>query len=89
MKLKYQFVVSTIDGNPVAVAVGQDNGRFNGMIRLNDSGEMIFKTLCDGDISQEELLRRFAAQYGVTEELARPSVLAFLDQLRQNGLLDE
>lgn len=89
MKLKYQFVVSTIDGKPVAVAVGRDNERFNGMIRLNASGEMIFKTLCEKDISLNDLLRCFAAQFGVTEEVAKPSVLAFLNQLRENDLLDE
>lgn len=38
MKLKYKFVVRNVSGKPVAVAVGQDNERFNGMIKLNPSG---------------------------------------------------
>ena len=89
MKLKYKFIVQRVSGKPVAVAVGQDNEKFNGMIKLNDSGEVIFKLLMDHDLTQEQLLTRFAAQYGVTEETAKPSVLAFIDQLRRGGLLCE
>ena len=45
MKLKYKFIVQNVSGKPVAVAVGKDNERFNGMITLNDSGAEIFKLL--------------------------------------------
>ncbi len=89
MKLRYKFIVQKVSGKPVAVAVGQDNEKFNGMIKLNDSGEVIFRLLMDGDFTQEEILSRFAAHYGVTEETAKPSVLAFMDQLRRGGLLSE
>jgi hypothetical protein len=89
MKLKYKFVVRNVRGKPVAVAVGKDNELFNGMIKLNSSGEWIFSTLNHGPITQDELLSRFVTQFGTTEDLAKPSVLAFLDNLRQNGLLDE
>lgn len=89
MKLKYKFIVQNVSGKPVAVAVGKDNAKFNGMIKLNDSGEQIFRLLIDGYDTQEEILCRFAAHYGVTEESVRPAVLAFIDQLRQSGLLTE
>lgn len=89
MKLRYKFVVQNVSGKPVAVAVGRDNEKFNGMIKLNTSGEAIFKMLSEGDYTQEEILSRFASHFGVTEETAKPSVLAFIDQLRQNGLLIE
>lgn len=89
MKLKYKFVVRNVSGKPVAVAVGQDNEKFNGMIKLNPSGEVIFKMLGEGDITLDEIVARFAQQFGISEETARPSVMAFVDQLRQNGLLEE
>lgn len=89
MKLKYKFIVRNVGGKPVAVAVGQDNQKFNGMIKLNASGEVIFQLLSNGDISQEELLTRFAAQFNISSETAKPAVLAFLSQLHDNGLLDE
>lgn len=89
MKLRYRFVVRNVGGKPVAVAVGQDNARFNGMIKLNASGEVIFKMLSEGDISFDTLVSRFAAQFGIDVETASPAVQGFLDHLRQNGLLDE
>lgn len=89
MKLKYKFVVQNVSGKPVAVAVGQDNEKFNGMIKLNASGEMIFKLLSEGDYTEGEILSQFAAKFAIVEETAKPSVLAFIDQLRQNGLLIE
>lgn len=89
MKLKYKFVVQNVSGKPVAVAVGQDSDKFNGMIKLNDSGELIFKLLSSGDPTEEELLAQFAEQYAVTVESIKDAVLEFVDQLRQNGLLTE
>ena len=89
MKLKYKCVVRNVSGKPVAVAVGQDNEKFNGMIKLNPSGEVIFKMLGEGDITLDEIVVRFAQRFSISEEKARSSVLAFVDQLRQNGLLEE
>lgn len=89
MRLRYQFIVRNVSGQPVAVAVGKDNEKFNGMVKLNPSGEVIFKMLSGGDITLDEIIARFAAQFGITEEMARPSVTAFVDQLRKNELLEE
>lgn len=88
MKLKYKFVVEKVNDGVIAAAVGRDNERFHGMIRLNAGGEVLFKLLQEG-CSSEELLRRFADRFGITEDTARPSVDSFLEELRQNGLLDE
>lgn len=89
MKLKYKFIVQNVSGKPVAVAVGQDNGKFNGMIKLNDSGEQVFKLLSSEDLTEEELLSRLAARYNTTVEAIKPAALAFIDQLRQGGVLSE
>lgn len=89
MRLRYQFVVRNVSGRPVAVAVGKDNEKFNGMVKLNPSGEVIFKMLGEDDITLDEIVARFAQQFSISEETARPSVMAFVDQLRQNGLLEE
>lgn len=89
MKLRYKFIIQNVAGKPVAVAVGQDSGKFNGMIKLNDSGEQVFRLLSSQDLTEEEILCRIAAQYGTTVETIRPATLAFIDQLRQNDLLSE
>ncbi len=89
MKLKYKFIVRNVAGNPVAVAVGLDNERFNGMIKLNPSGEVIFQMLNEEDISLDAITARFAARFGIAEETAKPAVLDFLNYLRQNEMLEE
>ena len=57
------------------------------MIDITELKEEPYKPLAE--YSQEELLARFAVQFDIAEETAKPSVLAFLSQLRDNGLLDE
>ena len=89
MKLKYQFVVQSVGGRPMAVAVGQDSGKFNGMIKLNESGALIFKLLSSGDYTEAEILTQFATHFDVPEDSIKADVLAFIDQLRQNDLLSE
>lgn len=89
MKLKYKFIVQNVSGKPVAVAVGKDNERFNGMIKLNDSGAEIFKLLNECNYTQGEIIARIAERFGITEEQATPSLLAFLEQIRQSNLLTE
>ena len=89
MKLRYKFIVRNVSGKPVAVAVGQDNEKFNGMIKLNFSGEVIFQMLQTGTHSLNEIVAAFAQQFQISEETARPAVEAFIDQLRKNELLDE
>lgn len=89
MKLKYRFVVRNVGGKPVAVAVGRDNEKFNGMVKLNATGEMIFKMLNEGSVTLEEIIRRVIAVYGIEEETARAAVSDFIDYLRGNELLEE
>ena len=88
MKLKYNFVVRTVDGRPIAVAVGEDNAKFSGMIKLNDTGKFIFEMLAD-DVSENDITEKFLENYDVSADEAASAVGEFLDGLRRNGLLSE
>lgn len=89
MRLKYQFVVRKVGAKIIAVAVGKDNERFNGMVKLNTSGEFIFNILNKSNASESQIAFAFSAQYGITEEQAKVVVVPFLDYLRQRELLVE
>ena len=54
MKLKYNFVMNDVAGKKVAVAVGDDLIRFNGFIKMNDTGAFIFNML-KNDVTQEDI----------------------------------
>ena len=89
MKLKYKFVIREVSGQSVAVAVGTDYEKFNGMVKLNKTGAYIMELLNSGDKSQQELVTALTDRYEVTAERAEANVKSFLDILRQGGLLRE
>ncbi|MBE6717939.1 MAG: PqqD family protein [Ruminococcaceae bacterium] len=88
MKLKYDFVIRNVAGQSVALAVGEDNKYFNGMIKLNSVGEFIFKLLKD-DISEDDILTQIVENYNVSPEQAKSSLVPYLETLRKNELISE
>ena len=88
MKLKYNFVTRVVDGRPIAVAVGEDNARFGGMIKLNDTGRFIFDML-SADVSEDTVISEFVKNYDVSEDEAAAAMREFLEGLRDRGLLSE
>lgn len=88
MKLKYNFVVRNVGGSPVAVTVGADSAKFNGIVKLNESGEFILKMLFE-DTTVDEIVSALLSKYDVSEETAQKTVLGFIDKLRENSLITE
>ncbi len=88
MKLKYNFVVRNVAGQSVALAVGEDNKNFNGMIKLNSVGEYIFKLL-ENEITVDEIVNNLTEKYDVSAEEASASLSSYLDVLRKNELIIE
>lgn len=87
MKLKYQFVVNNVAGETVAVSVGDSGVRFNGYIKLNETGAFIFKKL-KNDISREEIIDAVLKEYPTaTREDAIESVDTLLEKLKNAELL--
>ena len=88
MKLKYKFVVRNVAGQSVALSVGEETTKFNGMIKLNEVGEFIFKLL-ENDISFDEIINKITSEYEVSEDDAKKSVESYLQILRENQLIEE
>jgi len=88
MKLKYKFIVRNVAGTSVALAVGEDNQKFNGMIKLNSVGEFIFKLL-ENDITLDSIVSEITEKYDVTAEDAKEATIPFLETLRKNGVIEE
>ena len=62
MKLKYDFVINQVAGETVAVSVGNNDGQFNGYIKLNETGAVIFEAL-KKDITREEIINTLLGKY--------------------------
>lgn len=87
MKLNENFVLRQIVGSWVVVAVGKASVDFNGMLRLNETGVLLWNRLKDG-ASAQELTDALTAEYDVSPEQAAADVDAFLQQLQKAGCLE-
>ena len=88
MKIKTGFILRSVGGNRMVVATGARSKAFGGMIRLNESGSVLWNTLTKGATS-EELVEALLGEYAVDRETAETDVSAFLGTLREAGVLDE
>ncbi len=87
MKLKYDFVINQVAGETVAVSVGDNDGRINGYIKLNETGAFIFKAL-KNDVTREEIISGLLKEYpDATENDAAESVDNLVEKLNEAKLL--
>ena len=88
MKLKDGFVLHELGGNTVVVAVDKRAEEFNGMITLNETAVEIWKLLKD-DTTEEEVASAMAELFEGDASFIALVVHRFVEQLRENDLLEE
>ena len=91
MRLAVEMAVMNMDGEISAVAVGEDNAKFHGMLRLNEEASDIIAILNlsrEKGISFENLVKSLQTKYtdSTPEEIAKFTE-EFLEILYQEGLL--
>ncbi len=86
MKIKEGFLLKEVADNYVVVPVG--DVAFNGMLSLNETGNLIWKKLETG-CEENDIVKAVLAEYDISEEKARADISVFLGKLREAGLLDE
>ena len=88
MKLKYNFISNEVTDKIVAVAVGDDLQKFNGFIKMNDTGAYIFNML-KNEVTEEEIVAAMKKDYSdATEEEIRESVNEFVGKLKDADVLE-
>lgn len=87
MKLNYNFVTNEVADKIVAVAVGDDMGKFNGFIKMNKTGAEIFALLKE-EISMEDLVAEMAKLYPEeTLDEVKEVVEGFVNELKREGVV--
>ncbi len=86
LQVKKEFTLMKVGVQNIVVAVGEEADKFNGMIRLNESGYFIWNLLVEG-IEKEELVKKMCSEYGVDERSAGEDADAFLKTLEEAGAL--
>ena len=86
MRISEDFVLRQVADTWVVLPLKSDTVDFNGMIRLNGSGAMLWKWLEQG-ATREELVQALTSQYEVSREEAARDVDKFIETLNKVGCL--
>lgn len=87
MKIKKGFVLMKVGIQNIVVAVDEMAEAFNGMIRLNETGEFLFRKLEEGS-EEQELTDALAQECGISPEEAQQGVAEFLAKLTEAGVIE-
>lgn len=86
MKIKNGYVLKEVAGTNVVVNVGK-NIDFNGMITLNETAALLWRTLEEGADSTK-LTEAIISEYEVDLATAEKDVAMFINKLEGNGILE-
>ena len=88
MKSKYMFEMMELDGEIVAVPVGESATGFHAVLNVNEEAKRILELLRD-ETTEENIVGQLLKEYEGDKEEISSLVHAYIDQLRQEGLLEE
>ena len=86
MKIKEGFVLRDIGNQTVVVATGEASQDFYGMIKLNQSGKIIWEGISDG-LSEELIISKLLDKYDVDKNKAEFDVRQMIDKMDKAGFL--
>lgn len=87
MKIKQGFVMRDVAGQAVAIATGEASKSFHGMVKLNDTGAVIWNGIEKG-LDEVEIAEQLAASYDVEVGQALKDVESFIARMRDAGLVE-
>lgn len=87
VKLRGSFVLRQIMGEHIAIPVGDSMLGFNGMLCVNDVGEVIFRAL-QAEKNRDEILDELLTVFDVSPEEAEKDLDDFLYRLKEAGFLE-
>lgn len=87
MKIKEGFVLRSVMGNNVVVAVGEASKSFRGMIKLNGTAVAIWHLLEEGK-TESEIVEAMLEIYDVEREKLAADVKNILEGFEKQGFLE-
>ena len=82
MKIKEGFIIKKLGIGYIVVTVGNASKDFNGVIRLNESGAFLWKSIRDGADSREKLIQAMHERYeDLDQETAEKDLDEFLGRV--------
>ena len=87
MKIKNGFVVREIAGECVVVALGEASKIFNGIIKLNETGKIIWEELSVGS-DKDAVVEKILSEYEVDRETVENDFDSFVETLQGANILE-
>lgn len=88
MKLKENFVLRQVADTWVVLGLGDASVNLNGMLKLNETGAMLWKVLEQGG-GREEMADAMTAEYAVSREQALADADEFYAALVKVGCAED
>lgn len=87
MKIKDGYILDTIAGQQVAIALDMADDQFVGMVKLNEVGAFLWQKL-QQEVTEDELVMFVTEQYEVDDAKARTDIQKFTTVLKEKGILE-
>ncbi len=87
MKIKKGFVVRELAGECVVVALGEASKIFNGIIKLNDTGKILWEMLARG-CEKDEAVDAILKDYEIDRETVEADFDRFVETLKGANILE-
>lgn len=88
MKLKYDFEITELGDQIIAVPIGDNAREFSGVLDLNVTAATILKLL-QKETMVEQIVSALQEEYEGTTEAITASVEKYINKLRKENLLSE
>ncbi len=88
MKLRDGFILHDVCGKQVAVAAGAVADVMRGMVRSNETATFIFNHLMK-ETTEESIVDAMLAEYDAPREVIEKDVHSVVEQLRNEGLIED
>ena len=87
MKIKDGFLVRSVAGSYIVVAMGEKTVDFNGIMTLNETGYFLWELFAKGS-DKASAVKAMTAEYDVSEEQAAADIERFMKQLEDASLAE-
>lgn len=87
MNTKKDFILKKIAGSYIVVPVRQQAVDFSGIIKLSETGALLWRLLEKGT-DREEMIAKLLDEYLVDDDTAAADVDRFIGKLSEAGLLE-
>ena len=87
MIIKSGYMLRTVADHHVVIPIGARTVDFTGVITLNSTGAFLWENL-SGGITEDGLVEKLRAEYGIDSATALSDVSDFIKVLEDNDLLE-